>query len=156
MKQSSDYSATFVVDNTPQEAFDAITNVRGWWSGEIDGDTDKLGAEFTYRYQDIHYSRQRVTELIPDARVVWLVVDSQLNFVDVKNEWTGTTVIFEIGTEGDKTRVRFTHVGLVPGHECYSDCSNAWGSLIRGNLRRLITSGQDQPNAFAAKASGNR
>ena len=35
----------FTVNNTPEEAFAAITNVRGWWSGQINGSTDELGAE---------------------------------------------------------------------------------------------------------------
>jgi hypothetical protein len=64
-------SITFTVDRTPEEAFAAITNVRGWWSGEIDGDTDVLGAEFTYRYQDIHRSTQKITELVPGRKVTW-------------------------------------------------------------------------------------
>jgi hypothetical protein len=34
---------TFAVDQTPEEAFAAINNVCGWWSGEIEGSTDKLG-----------------------------------------------------------------------------------------------------------------
>jgi hypothetical protein len=41
---------------------------------------------------------------------------------------------------------------MVPAYECYSDCSNAWGSLINGSLRKLITTGKDQPNLFATKA----
>lgn len=155
MTPHTNFSTTFLVENTPREAFTAINNVRGWWSGEIAGDTDRLGAEFTYRYSDVHYSKQKVTELVPGTRVVWLVVDSRLNFVDDKSEWTGTRVMFEIGKQGDKTQVRFTHVGLVPGNQCYNECSNAWGSLIRGNLRRLIASGQVQPNVFAAKAPVN-
>ena len=41
------FTAAFTVDQTPQQAFDAITNPRGWWSEEIEGTTDKAGEEFT-------------------------------------------------------------------------------------------------------------
>src|SRR5438874_7368128 len=51
MKTES-YTISYTVDQPPQEVFDAINNVRGWWSGEITGRTDKLGAEFTYRSEE--------------------------------------------------------------------------------------------------------
>jgi hypothetical protein len=133
------FTTTFTVDQTPEKAFAAINNVRGWWSGEIEGSTDKLGDEFTYRYEDVHYSKQKVTELIPGKKVVWLVLDSQLNLVSDKSEWNGTKITFEIAKKGANTEVRFTHVGLVPDYECYGACSNAWGSYINGSLRSLIT-----------------
>jgi activator of Hsp90 ATPase-like protein len=141
-----DYTTTFIVDQTPEEAFAAINNVRGWWSGEIEGNTDKLGEEFTYRYKDVHYSKQRITESIPGKKVVWLVLDSSLNFVKDKTEWNGTKVTFKVAKKGDKTQVRFTHVGLVPSYECYGDCSNAWGFYINSSLKKLIAKGKGQPN----------
>ena len=126
----------------------SINNVRGWWSGDpgIEGSTDKLGDEFTYRYKPRHYSKQKITDLIPGKKVVWLVLDSSLNFVKDKSEWKGTKVTFEIAKKGDKTEVRFTHVGLVPEYECFNACSGAWGSYINGSLRSLITTGKGQPN----------
>ena len=145
--QSQYFSTTIMVDQTPEEAFAAIINVRGWWTGEpgVEGSTDKLGDEFTYRYKPHHYSKQKITELIPGNKVVWLVSDSQLNFVKDKSEWNGTTITFEISTKGDMTEVRFTHAGLVPDFECYGACSNAWGSYINGSLRNLITAVKGQP-----------
>jgi len=140
------FTTTFTVDQTPEEAFAAINDVRGWWSGNIDGSTDKLGDEFTYRYEDLHRSRQRITELIPGEKVVWRVLDGYLKFTEDATEWTGTDIIFEISRKGDKTQIRFTHRGLVPELECFDVCSNAWGSYIHGSLRSLITRGEGQPN----------
>jgi hypothetical protein len=137
---------SFTVDQTAEEAFAAINNVRGWWSGEIEGSTNKLGEEWTYRYKDVHYSKQKIMELIPGKRVVWLVLDSYLKFTNDKAEWNGTQVTFEISTMGGKTEVRFTHLGLVPEAECFGACSNAWGFYINGSLRSLITTGKGEPN----------
>jgi hypothetical protein len=142
------YTTSFTVGQTPEEVFDAINNVRGWWSGEIQGDTDKLGAEFTYRVQDVHRSKQKITEFTPGKKVVWHVLDGYLGFVKDKSEWKGTDIVFEIAEKGDKTEVRFRHVALVPAYECYNNCSNAWGMLINGNLRKLITTGKAQPSPW--------
>ena len=144
--KGEDLTYTFTVDQTPAEAFAAINNVRGWWSGNIQGSTDKLGEEWTYRYEDIHYSKQKITELIPGKKVVWRVLDSYLNFVTDKTEWNGTEVSFEISKKGKKTEVRFTHLGLVPHDECYTACSGAWGSYVNGSLRSLIIKGKGKPN----------
>lgn len=145
MNQRS-FTTTFTVDQTPDEAFAAITNVRGWWSGQIDGNTESLGDEFTYQYKDFHRSKQKLTEVIPGKKVTWDVVDGHLNFVADKNEWKGTKVTFEIARKGDQTEVRFTHVGLLPDHECYGACSNAWTFYINDSLRSLIATGKGDPN----------
>jgi hypothetical protein len=143
--KKQDFTTTFSVGQSPQEVFDAINNVRGWWSEEVDGSTDKLGAEFKFHHKDVHRSTQKITDLVPGKKVVWHVVDARLNFVKNKTEWKGTDVVFEITRKGDKTELRFTHVGLVPAFECYGDCSGAWGFYINDSLRSLITTGKGQP-----------
>ena len=143
---NQNYTTGFTVDQPPEEAFAAINNVRGWWSGNLEGNTDKLGDEFTYRHEDIHYSKQKITELIPGKKVVWHVLEANLNFVEDKSEWTGTDITFEISKKSDKTEVRFTHVGLVADRECYGECSDAWGYYINGCLRNLIATGKGQPD----------
>jgi len=136
------FTTAFKVDQTPEQVFAAVNNVRGWWSGEVQGDTAKLGEEFTYRYKDLHRSTQRITELAPGKRVVWHVVDAELTFVEDKTEWNGTDIIFDIARKGDTTEVRFTHAGLVPSAECFDGCSSAWSRLINGSLRNLIAAGK--------------
>ena len=140
------FSATISVNKTPQEAFDAINNVRGWWSENIEGGTDKLGDEFTYRYKDVHSCKLKIAELITAKKVVWHVLDNRFNFTKDKNEWKGTDIVFEVLKKGNKAEIRFTHRGLAPEYECFDVCSNAWGSYINGSLRSLITTGKGRPN----------
>jgi hypothetical protein len=148
-----DFTVAIVVDATPREVFDAVNDVRGWWSEEIDGRTDQLGAEFKFHYKDLHRTTHKITELVPGKRVVWKTVESYIGFVEDKKEWDGTEVVFDITRQGDKTELRFTHVGLVPAVECYGKCSGAWGFYIQESLRDLITKGKGQPNE---KAGGSR
>ena len=142
------YTIAFMVDQSPQEAFAAINQVRDWWSGEIAGLSDKVGETFSYKVAGIHYSEQMISELIPGSKVVWLVTDAELTFLKDKREWIGTEIVFEIARKGDKTELRFTHRGLVPDFECHEACSNAWGLLVGGNLRALIATGLPQPSPW--------
>lgn len=144
---NTNYSTTFTVDQTPHEAFTAINNVRGWWTQNLEGNTERINDEFEVRFADIHYSKQKLVELIPDRKVVWQVEDSYLSFLNDKSEWTGTKIVFVVAEKGDQTEVRFTHEGLIPMIECYDACSNAWGGYISGSLRKLITTGTGQPDA---------
>jgi hypothetical protein len=140
------YNATITVEQSPKEAFDAIRNVRGWWSEEVTGGTAKVGDEFKYHYQDAHKCTMKLVELIPNKRVAWLVTDNYFSFIADKTEWKGTKVVFDIAKKGAKTEVHFTHEGLVPAYECYNVCSDAWGSYIRGSLKSLIANGKGSPN----------
>jgi hypothetical protein len=141
-----DFTTSFLVDQTPQEAFDAINNVRGWWSAEIEGGTGKLNDEFTYHYKDVHRCKMKLTEVIPGKKVVWLVLDNYFDFTKDKSEWKGTQIVFEISAKDNQTQVRFTHIGLVPEYECYKICHDAWSGYINKSLRSLITTGEGQPN----------
>ncbi len=144
--KGQDYTVTFSVTQTPEQVFAAVNNIRGWWSEEIEGNTDTIGDVWKYHYRDAHRCTMKVTGLIPGKRVDWLVLDNYFDFTKDKTEWKGTTISFDIQRKGNQTEVRFTHKGLVPDYECYELCSNAWGSYIKGSLQSLITAGKGKPN----------
>src|SRR6185295_17559185 len=146
-----DYTTTILVNQTPKEAFKSINSVKKWWTENLEGKSKKLNDEFTVQFGDVHYSKQMLVEVIPDKKVVWLVTDSKLSWIKDKQEWTGTKIIFEIAKKGKKTEVRFTHQGLTPQIECYSDCSNAWGGYIQQSLKSLINKGKGQPEPNESK-----
>jgi hypothetical protein len=143
---NTSFTAAFSVDQTPEEVFHAINNVRGWWSEDIEGLTDRAGSEFTYRYQDAHRCRIKVTELITGEKVTWHVLDNYFDFTRDKAEWKDTEINFGIATQDGKTGIRFTHVGLVPAYECFDLCSNSWSFYMYTSLHALIRTGKGLPN----------
>ena len=125
----NDYTSHFVVKSDPAAVYAAILAVRDWWGGEIEGDAEQVGGEFTYRFKDLHFSRQRVA---------WHVADGAINFVADPSEWTGTDIVFDITPVAGGTEVRITHVGLVPQKECFNDCSQGWNYYFGGSLKSFI------------------
>jgi len=144
--KNQDFTTSILVEQSPKEAFNAIINPRGWWSEEIEGDTDKLNAEWTYQYGDVHRCKMKITELIPEKKVVWHVTDNYFNFTEDKKEWIDTKIVFEISRTGKQTQIQFTHLGLVPEYECYDICDNAWTGYIKNSLRDFISTGKGKPN----------
>lgn len=143
--KNQDYTVTITAEVSPQDAFNAINKVSAWWTENLEGQSVKLNDEFTVRFGEVHVSTQKLVEVIPNRKVVWLVTYSNLNFIRKRDEWTGTTISFVISEADGKTHIRFTHHGLVPEVECYDACSNAWGPYIRQSLQSLINTGQGMP-----------
>lgn len=138
---------TLWVEESAEKVFGAINDVRAWWGEGIEGGAEKLSDEFDYWHRDLHYSKQRITEMIPGKKVVWLVTESSLSFTEKKTEWTNTTIGFEISSKGTKTEIRFTHKGLTPGAECYRACSEGWSYYLQHSLLPLILTGKGQPDS---------
>jgi uncharacterized protein YndB with AHSA1/START domain len=150
-KENKSFEATIEVSKTPQRVFNCITNdVTKWWGGkDLEGSSKKLNDEFVINHPGAHYSKQKLIEVIPGKKIVWLVTDSTLHWLkNNQHEWTDTKMIFEITTGGDARRIEqtpgretilhFTHQGLVPGMECYSMCEQGWTTVIKDYLFNLI------------------
>lgn len=132
----------FVVGQSPAEVFRAIQNVKKWWSGfyreQIEGNTTNLNGEFTFLAAGgAHYSKQKLVELIPEKKLVWLVTDSKLTFIKNEGEWIGSKFGFEIARQENGTKITFTHMGLVPEVECYEDCTMGWTQYLLALIRDL-------------------
>lgn len=141
--KKTDFSLELMTTKAPKEVFQDVLNVREWWSGyhseEFEGSTKKLHDEFSFSAAaGAHYSKQKLVELIPDKRIVWLVTDSDFDYIEKRDEWTGTKLIFEISKETDKTKLTFTHEGLTPEVECYNSCAPSWTQYLQHKLLPLI------------------
>ena len=146
MTTTTDFITGFSIEQSPKEVYDAINNVRGWWSENIEGSTNKLNVEWTYKQKDLHMCKMKVVEMIPEKRVVWLVMENHFSFTKDKSEWKGNKIVFDINKKDSKTHLKFTQVGLNPEHECYNVCHDAWTGFIQKSLHDLIVTGKGQPN----------
>lgn len=140
--ETKNYTFSFESSQTLEHIFEILIDVRKWWVGlfgeDIQGRSDILNEEFTFNAGDgVHYTKQQLTELVHNQKVFWKVIESNLSFVETTNEWTNTEFGFEISKQGDKSKVTFTHYGLVPKFECYGNCSGAWTQYLENLAEKL-------------------
>ena len=140
-----DYTASFSVDASPEQVFSSINSISKWWTDDLEGSAEKLHDEFTVHFGDVHVSTQKIVELVPGKKIIWLVTHSKLNFIKDQQEWNNTSIHFDISSQNNKTLVNFTHFGLVPQIACFKDCSKGWDYYFKGSLFKLLTEGKGTP-----------
>ena len=143
--ETKNYNASILVPLSIGEAINEITNVSAWWSTDFTGSAQREGDEFTVSFGET-FVTQRVEEM-SDKKIIWLVTDCYKHWLKGnKQEWNGTTIVFEFSAKGDETQIDFTHIGLVPGIECYEGCEDGWNFYIKESLFKLLTEGKGIPN----------
>jgi len=96
-------------------------------------------------------------EVIPDKKIVWLVTENKLSWLNKdKEEWTNTKMIFEISTQDEKTILHFTHEGLVPEKECFAMCEKGWTMIVKDWLFHFIGFGTASGEMSKAAEIRNR
>lgn len=142
--ENKSFNATIEVINAPEEIFQSITkDVATWWGGkDLSGKSISLNDEFIVNHPGAHYSKQKLIEVIPNKKVVWLVTESKLSWLKNQDEWTNTKMIFEITAKEHSYLLNFTHEGLVPKKESYERCSQGWNMVIKDWLYNLIMYGK--------------
>lgn len=130
------YSYSFTTAKSPKHVFDLLLDIEKWWSGiyeeTIRGKSRELNDEFSFLAGGgMHFSKQKLVELIPDKKIVWLVTESRLSFLNNPKEWENTKFFFDISVVNDRTQVRFIHEGLEPHIECYNQCSAGWAQYLQ-------------------------
>lgn len=145
--EDKNYKTQFEVEQSAHEVFNAVNNVKSWWSENIIGNTTNENDEFIYQYRDVHHCKIKIVESVTNKKVVWQVLENHFNFTKNADEWKGDKIVFDITEKDGKTTLEFTQVGLVPACECYNICRDAWNSYIQGSLKSLITTGSGKPNS---------
>ncbi len=143
MKQQN-YQCSIAADITPHEAFNSINQVNQWWAKNFEGRAEKLDDVFTVRFGTT-WVTFKLTEVVPDKKVVWEVLDCYLPWLNDKTEWNGTCVVFEIEASSESTQITMTHIGLVPEVECYQACETGWNHHIKDSLLALLTEREGMP-----------
>jgi hypothetical protein len=144
MKQQP-FQYSFTSSKTIEQVFDHLIDPKHWWTGlfgeTIEGNSQALNDEFSFSAAEgMHFSRQRLIELVANRKIVWLATESNLSFLKHTNEWAGTKIKFDLSEENNHTRIIFTHEGLVPTFECYGGCSGAWQQYLQ-NLEAALNGG---------------
>lgn len=128
-KKNVSYSTSIEVPFSPAVVFKHLNNVTKWWPEEFDGESTQLGDEFVLKTGDVHYSKQKIVEFVPDKKVVWLTTES-LRKTD-NYEWTGAKMIFELTPHGDKTKFDYTYDGPVFENE-YDRLAELCDMVVKG------------------------
>jgi len=144
MKQQ-DYKAGITVSVTAKEAFHSINDVAAWWTICVEGNAQQLNDIFTVRFGET-FITIKIIEFIPYQKISWQVIDGYKHWLKGnKREWQDTVMTWKIAATGTRTQINFTHIGLVPGIECYEGCENAWDFYIKEILFKLLTIGKGIP-----------
>lgn len=133
----TNYSVSIDVTISRDQVFShLIHDIPKFWPEDFKGESSKLNDEFIFTSEGGHYSKNKIAELVPNEKVVWLVTESIRptdNF-----DWTGTKMIFELSPLDNGTQIEFTYDGFIFDHE-YDRLVQICDIVIKDMLYNFLT-----------------
>jgi hypothetical protein len=142
--QKKNFHKTITVNTSAREAMKKISEINLWWRKDFSDIAEKLNDKFTVPFGEPSFVDFVISEFVLNKKVVWKVTDCYLPWFQDKKEWNNTEVVFELSEEDGKTKIDFTHIGLVPQIECYDVCEKGWNGHIH-TLEKFINEGKGLP-----------
>ncbi len=143
--KNQDYHSSISANITPSEALDKISRASEWWATNFEGSSQKPNDIFTVRFGNGDMYKVKVSEIIPDKKITWEVIDSYQGWHENHAEWTGTKIVWEVFPQKDSIEVKMTHLGLAPEFECFDKCSQGWDYLLQKSISRFLTENKGLP-----------
>ena len=130
-----------IVETSPEKLYQALTEQRGlsaWWTKAKT--TAKAGALASFRFgpNGDHKVDMKITELVPNERVVWKCVAGP--WVDTKE------FSFEIKPHERGSVVQFANRGWAEPSEFFMHCNCKWGFFLGVSLKNYLESGTGKPH----------
>lgn len=129
----------FPIKAPPERVYDAVSTPRGldaWWTKRSSGRAVE-GEEFVLWFGPDHDWRARGSRASAPA-------EFELEIVKADQDWLGTRVGFGLEAQGDRTHVRFQHIGWPAPNEHWRISCFCWAMYLR-ILRRALEYGEAVP-----------
>lgn len=129
----------FWIDAPIEQVYTAITKksgLSGWWTRGADA-RDQIDTTSTFRFKSGAFNRMKIRSLKPD-KVEWVCVDGH-------KEWIGTQIVFDLRTDGNRTKVCFSHYGWPEQSEYTGECSFHWAYYMI-SLKQFCETGRGTPD----------
>ncbi len=133
---------------TPENVYRRVASTAGiaeWFTHASSPDYRKDGT-LELRFPDERVSFT-ITELTEPSRIVW-------HCTTKGNPWFNTDIAFEFAARGDRTVVRFDHLGWPEVTDRFRDCSMSWAYFLE-SLRSLLEEGRGTPESLAPACEGS-
>lgn len=127
---------------TVYRALTTEKGLAGWWTSNTHGEGNEVGNIIEFRFGAGGFD-MKVIELTEPSLVVWEVVDGP-------EEWTPTTIRFELRQESEYVIVIFKHLNWKEPVEFMHHCSTKWAIFLM-SLKSLIETGTGAPDPFDVK-----
>lgn len=124
-------------------ALTTIDGLAGWWASDTQGNADE-GGTIEFRFGPGGFD-MKVTQLVPNEKVVWEVVEGP-------EEWVGTEIVWELKQNDTFAIINFAHRGWREEVEFMSHCSTKWATFLM-SLKALVETGSGAPDPRDVKIS---